>query len=122
MFIKKINEFKKEYKKIAIIIFSVIFISIFFFSAAHADVVIDPPSSFPTLKALITAVINWFLRITSAITILFLIIGGIYYITAFGDDNRMKEGKRIITYAIYGLVLVLISYSVVLTVNNIIFG
>lgn len=128
MFIKKNNEFKKESKKMMIRSFWIIFILMFFISPAKAAVDFCPTcftaplSSFGSVTLLITEVINWFLKITAGVTIFFLIIGGIYYITAFGDDKRMEEGKRIITYSIYGLVIILISYSVVLTVNNIIFG
>lgn len=86
------------------------------------------PLCFPNTGArdnvndLVTAVINWFLSITAGVAIFFLIIGGVYYLTAFGDEKRMEEGKKIITYAIYGLILILISYSVVTTLNTIIFS
>jgi len=44
-------------------------------------------------------VTNWILSFASGITILFLIIGGIYYLTSAGDDKQMEEGKKIINYA-----------------------
>jgi len=101
---------------------AVIFVSTVFAFSSKAAVVFPPTSSYSTVNALVTGVINWFLSITAGVTIFFLIIGGIYYLTAFGDEKRMEEGKKIITYTIYGLVLILISYSVVTTLNAIIFS
>lgn len=122
MSIIKSSEIKNISKKITEKVFWIIFISIFFVSSAKAAVSFDPPSTFPNINALVEAITNWFLNITAAVSILFLIIGGIYYITAFGDDKKMEVGKKIITYTIYGLIIVLVSYSIILTVNNIIFG
>lgn len=102
-------------------VFSAILLSTIFVFPAQAAITFDPTSNYPTVNALADGVANWLLSITAGVTIFFLIIGGIYYLTAFGDDKRMQEGKKIITYAIYGLVLILISYSVITTLNAIIF-
>jgi type IV secretory pathway VirB2 component (pilin) len=72
------------------------------------------------LSAIIASTIDWLLSVAAGLAILFIIIGGIYYVTAAGDDNQMQEGKTIITYSIWGLLFILISYSIVLTVNKII--
>ncbi len=104
-------------KLIAFIIFS--FFS--FATAARADVVFDPLSSYTSINDVVGGVTNWILGIAAGITILFLIVGGIYYITAAGDEKQMGEGKKIVNYAIIGLVVILISYSIVLTLNAIIF-
>lgn len=76
-------------------------------------------SSFGELTASIT---NWLLSIASFLAIFFLIIGGLYYITALGDTRQMEEAKKIITYVVIGLIVILISYTLVLTLNKIIFG
>lgn len=72
------------------------------------------------LSEIIGSAIDWLLTVTAGLALLFIIIGGIYYITAAGDDKQMQEGKAIITYSVWGLVFILISYSIVLTVNSII--
>lgn len=102
-------------------IFLVVSAFMVFAPSAHALLTFDPFSSYNSVNDLTTAVVNWFLSITAGVTIFFLIMGGVYYLTAFGDDKRMQEGKKIITYAVYGLLLILISYSVVVTLNKIIF-
>lgn len=93
-----------------------------FAESAKAAIKFDPLSSYGSIQEVIGGVTNWVLGIAAGITILFLIVGGIYYITAAGDDKQMEEGKKIINYAIIGLIVILISYSLVITLNAIIFG
>ncbi|MDP3056943.1 MAG: hypothetical protein Q8N37_00270 [bacterium] len=109
-------------KKFLMKVFGVIVLSAIFVFPAKAVITFNSTTQYNTVNELTTGVVNWFLSVTAGITIFFLIIGGIYYLTAFGDEKRMQEGKRIITYAIYGLVIILISYSVVTTLNTIIFS
>lgn len=103
-------------------IIPVIFLFAAFAFAAEAAVNFPNTGGYDTVDDLVTAVSNWFLGLVAVIAVLFLIVGGIYYLTAYGDENKMREGKKIITYTIYGLVIILISYSVITTLNNIIFG
>lgn len=119
---KFFNGAKAVSEKLSLKILTAVFFLFSFAFAARAVVEFKSFSSYTTVTGLITAVINWFLSITAGVTVLLLIIGGIYYLTAFGDEERMRQGKKIITYAVYGLIIVLISYSVVTTVNAIIFN
>lgn len=114
--------FKTGTKNLFLKIFLVSFFSAIFVFPAKAVITFNSTTQYNTVNELTTGVVNWFLSVTAGITIFFLIIGGIYYLTAFGDEKRMQEGKKIITYAIYGLVIILISYSVVTTLNSIIFS
>lgn len=74
------------------------------------------------MKTIIGRAIDWLLTVAAGLTILFLIIGGIYYLTAGGDDQQMTTAKTMITYAVIGLVFIIISYSIVITVNKFIAG
>lgn len=101
-----------------------LFINLAVFAAynAGAEVNFANPTTTNTTEELVTSIVNWLLGITSAVVIIFLVYGGIMYITSSGDENQIEKSKKIITYAIIGLFLVLVSYSVVTTLNNIIFG
>ncbi len=100
-----------------------IFLSLFFSASAQAaDVVFNNLSQYNSVQTVVGGITNWILGITAGITILFLIIGGIYYITAAGDDKQMEEGRKIINYAVIGLIFILIAYSLVKTLSEIIFG
>lgn len=72
------------------------------------------------LRDIINDIIVWLLGISTGIAVLFMIIGGIYYITAAGDQNQMETAKKILKYAIIGIFVVGISYAIVKTIANII--
>lgn len=65
---------------------------------------------------------NWIVGLASSIFIIFIIIGGLMYISASGDEERITQAKKLIIYTIIGLSLLLISYSVYTTLNTIIWG
>lgn len=111
MFLKNNNLFK------AIIFIAILGIS--FFSAIPAFAEIEGVTQRPLVE-IIGSAIDWLLGIAAGLTILFIIIGGIYYVTAAGDDQQMTTAKTMITYAIIGLLFIVISYSIVVTVNGII--
>lgn len=74
------------------------------------------------MKDIINDVINWLLGVSAGLAVLFIIIGGIYYVTAAGDDSQIETGKKMITYAIFGLLVVGISYAIVKAVSGVIGG
>ena len=49
----------------------------------------------------------------SAIALLFLIGAGVYYMAAGGDPAKQQRGKKAITYTILGLLVALLSYSLI---------
>lgn len=57
------------------------------------------------------------LAIVGVIAMLFIIIGGIRYMTAAGNEAGISEAKSQITSAILGLVLVLTSWLILHTIN-----
>jgi len=58
------------------------------------------------------------LSIVAVIAILFIIIGGYYYITAHGEEGQTEKGKKIIVGAVTGLLVVIASYTIVATILN----
>lgn len=44
--------------------------------------------------------------------IIFLVYGGILYVTSAGDESRAEDGKRTITYAMIGLFLAASAYAI----------
>lgn len=75
-----------------------------------------------SLSVIIGRMINWLLSIAAGLAILFIIIGGVYYVTAAGNDAQIETAKKMIAYSIIGLVFVIVSYSIVVTINSIITG
>ena len=94
-------------------------VGILIFHAVPASAQIIGLTNKPIVE-IIRSGIDWLLSIAAGLTILFLIIGGIYYVTAAGDDQQMTTAKTMITYAVIGLIFIIISYSIVLTIDKII--
>jgi len=64
------------------------------------------------LKKIIVNVIKWLLKIVFVLTVLMLVISGIFYITSAGTD-RADMARDILTYAIIGLVVAVLGYAIV---------
>lgn len=79
-------------------------------------------SSTRTLPELIQFVINIVLSVVALIALLFLIIGGFWYITSGGNEETAEKGKNTVINAIIGLVIIALSYVIVRVVINFVAG
>jgi hypothetical protein len=77
------------------------------------------PLSTNSFEALIMGIINWILGIVVSLAILFLIIGGLMYIVSAGDEERIKKAKNIILYSVIGLGIVILSWSIITELKDI---
>lgn len=80
---------------------------------------IDNPLETDDFTMLITNFLQWLLGIAGGVALLMLIYGGITYITSIGDQQKMESGKRIITWTIFGLIIILVSFSILQEVEKI---
>lgn len=62
---------------------------------------------------LITQIINIFSVIVGIIAVIFIIIGGLKYITSGGDSGNVTGAKNTILYAIIGLIIVALAQFIV---------
>jgi glucose uptake protein GlcU len=53
-----------------------------------------------------------------ALAVIFIIVGGIWYVTSAGDPARLKRAKEIINQSIIGLIITAVAYTVVVFVAN----
>jgi hypothetical protein len=72
----------------------------------------------PDANAVLLNVINWVLSILASLSVLMIIFAGIMYITSQGDEGRVDTAKKILTYAIVGLVVALLGYVIVVSVGG----
>jgi hypothetical protein len=70
------------------------------------------------LYAIATNVLNTLLSIAGIIAIIFLIVGGITYMTSQGDEKRVETGKKIITYSVIGIALIMGALVIVSQVSK----
>ena len=64
-------------------------------------------------KSIIYGAINILLGIAGTLAILFVIIGGYQYLTSGANPEMAERGKKTLTNAIIGLVIIILSYTVV---------
>jgi hypothetical protein len=69
-----------------------------------------------TLSAILTDLLGVLLGIIGTLSVLMLVVGGIFYMTAAGDTDRIETGRKTILYAIVGLTVALISLVIVRTI------
>ncbi|MBI3952627.1 MAG: hypothetical protein HY336_01570 [Candidatus Doudnabacteria bacterium] len=56
--------------------------------------------------------------IVSTLSLALLIYGAVKYLTSQGDQEQAESGKRTMTHAIMGLIIVILSYIVIVVIIN----
>jgi hypothetical protein len=84
----------------------------------------DPsiPATTLTLAEIARNILDLLLSVFGIIAILSLVVGGGMYLTAYGDEKRIDTGKKIVTYAIIGIVLALSAIVIVDQISGLIEG
>ena len=77
------------------------------------SVIICPPSTIRSIEALIRSVTDWIFKIAIIVAPLMLVIGAILFMTAGGNPERIKLGKKIIFWTIIGFLIVLFSEGLI---------
>jgi len=83
---------------------------------------IEPPTDNTDIASQAGAFLQWLLSIAGSVALLMLIYGGIVYIVSAGNPEKAEQGKRIVTWTLYGLLVVLMSYSIISTIEEIFVG
>lgn len=80
---------------------------------------IDPGPGFATdIGTLINAVLSFVMVIAALLVFMYLIWGGIEWITAGGDKGKTESARNKITGAILGLIVLAASYAILLIALN----
>jgi len=70
------------------------------------------------IVAIIRAVVQFILVVAFVLAFIMLLIGGIRWITAGGDEKGVAGARNMITAALIGLVIVLVAYAIILLVET----
>lgn len=65
------------------------------------------------LPSTIQNILNVIIGISSFIAVVFIIIGGIQYMTSAGDGGKVKKARETILYAVIGLIVCALSFAIV---------
>jgi hypothetical protein len=87
---------------------------------AQSTITINNPSNVKILDIgkLIGAVVGTLMILAALITFVYLILGGIQWITSGGDKTAMEAARNKITHAIVGLVIVASAWAIMILVQN----
>lgn len=69
-----------------------------------------------SFRALARTIVNFFLYFLGFIATIMIIYGGILYVTSAGNDDNVGKAKKILLYAVVGIVVILLSFAIVNTV------
>lgn len=73
----------------------------------------NPLGEKTTPQKLIGRVINAILGVVGSLTLLMFVYGGLTLMTAAGNTEKVDKGRKIITWAAVGLIIIFASYSLV---------
>lgn len=74
------------------------------------------------LVKIVQSITNWALTFAGALAVLFIIYGGLQYITSAGNEKQAESAKQTLTYAVIGLVVVLLAEVIVVLVASAVNG
>ncbi len=69
-----------------------------------------------SLRSALLTILNFFLFFLGLVATGFIIYGGFLYITAAGDDGKVENAKKILMYAVIGILVILLSFALVNTI------
>ncbi len=66
-----------------------------------------------TPNNLIINITNYLLMFSGTITVLFVVIGGFWYLTSAGNEEQAEKGKKTLINSVIGLVVIILSAAIV---------
>ena len=67
----------------------------------------------PELQSVITNILNGIIAVSGLVAVIFIIIGGINYMTSNGDSAKVQKAKNTILYACIGLIICALAFAIV---------
>lgn len=123
------------YKLTSIGLASFLFVATLFFCAHSAQAIefdtsgakaaILEASDRPTdafqspIKQVIVNIINYILGFLGLVAVAFVVYAGFLMVTAGGEEEAIEKGKKIITYAAVGIIIIFMSYAIVQMIANV---
>ena len=110
---------KKIFNKIILFtLFCFLLIPLF----VHGVVKFENPIKMQSIAEVITGIVDWVSKIALIVAPLMITVGAFYLITAAGDPERVNTGKKIITWTIIGIAVVLLATSFKLVIESLLGG
>lgn len=69
---------------------------------------------------IIERIIRWLLALIGVIAVAAIIYAGLRLVTSRGEEAAMADAKRILLWAVIGLVITMLAWSIIATISNIV--
>lgn len=79
----------------------------------NPDAVSSATGGETSIRALALRIVNYFLGFLGLVAVIMVIYGGVTYVISAGNDEAVGNAKKIIQYALIGIIIVLISFVAV---------
>lgn len=89
-----------------------------FFINPLSDAYLFSPANDPGKPNFFDTMVRNVLGLMGAVAIFFIIWNGFRYVTSFGNDDQVKKAKQSITWAVFGLISIILSYIILRVVIN----
>ncbi|MEK9173713.1 MAG: hypothetical protein AAB845_00410, partial [Patescibacteria group bacterium] len=80
-------------------------------AGASINISFPAPTQYTTVEDFLTSVIGFVRNIVVILALVFLVIGGLLYITSAGNEKRIGAAKAAVTAALIGLAIVMVAPS-----------
>lgn len=67
------------------------------------------------LRGIVLTLLNFFLGFLGLLTVAMVIYGGFLYVSSAGNEENVNKAKKILLYAVIGIVVIIASFAIVNT-------
>jgi hypothetical protein len=76
------------------------------------------PATYCTASGIAIVAINTLLVFAGTVAIIFLIIGGFFYLTSAGNEEQAEKGRKILINSVIGLVVIILATTIVRIISG----
>ena len=67
------------------------------------------------LRGIVLTIVNFFLTFLGLLAVVMIIYGGFLYVSSAGNEENVNKAKKILLYAVLGIVIIIVSFALVNT-------
>jgi len=88
----------------------------------NANLFVDPARTGNNFQAIMLYALTLLMSLVGFVAMVFLVLGAFYYMTSGANEDLAKKGKSMMTKAIIGLVVAILSFVILTVVQNAVRG
>lgn len=108
--------------KYIFISFIIIVVPLTIFAAVCPPLTVCNPLKYDTFPALLNAVLGWILALASPVAVIMMIWSAAMFMTAAGNETRIKKAKETLWWTLVAIFILMISYGISTTIANFLSG